>query len=70
MILIEYIWGCEMTKNPKWVVVYYHYKQPAPVLAEITELKHFREICENFPTDWGHLIEVETGKILDTYHSY
>ena len=28
------------------------------------------QICESFTTDWGHLIEVETGKILDTYHSY
>jgi hypothetical protein len=59
-----------MTENPKWVAVYYYYKQPAPIMDEIKELKHFREICEHFPTDWGYLIEVETGKILDTYHSY
>ena len=57
-----------MTENPKWVAVFYHYRQPAPILTEIKELEHFRQICEHFPTDWAHLIEVETGKILDTYN--
>lgn len=57
-----------MTENPKWVAVFYHYRQLAPILIEIKELEHFRQICEHFPTDWGHLIEVETGKILDTYN--
>ena len=41
---------------------------PLPTKKPIKELEHFRQICEHFPTDWGHLIEVETGKILDTYN--
>jgi hypothetical protein len=56
-----------MTENPKWVAVFYYYRQPAPILTEIHKLEHFRNLCKEFPTDWAHLIEVETGKILDTY---
>lgn len=56
-----------MTENPKWVAIFHSYKQLAPILTEIIELKNFREICENFPTDWAHLVEVESGEILDTY---
>lgn len=56
-----------MIENPKWVAALHSKKQLAPILTEIKELEHFRQICEHFSTDWGHLIEVETGKILDTY---
>ena len=56
-----------MTENPKWVAIFHSYKQLAPILTEIIELKNFREICEHFSPDWGHLVEVETGEILDTY---
>ena len=56
-----------MTENPKLVAVFYSSKQPAPILTEITEQKHFIEICEHFSTDWGHLMNVETGEILETY---
>lgn len=56
-----------MTENPKWVAIFHSYKQLAPILTEICKLENFRRICENYPTDWGHLVEVETGEILDTY---
>lgn len=57
-----------MTENPKLVAVFYTTRQPAPILTEIVEEKHFAEICEHFPTDWGILIDVQTGEILDTYN--
>ena len=57
-----------MTENPKLVAVFHSSKQPAPILTEIKEQKHFMEICEHFPTDWGHLMNVETGEILETYN--
>ena len=56
-----------MTENPKWVAIFYSKNYPSPTLIEICKLEKFREICENFPTDWAHLVEVETGEILDTY---
>lgn len=53
----------------KFVGIFHSHRQLAPISTEIHEKEHFSQICVHFRTDWAHLIDVETGKVLESYYS-
>lgn len=55
-----------MTRN--FFAIFHHHSQNLPIVMEISTEEKFFECCNSLPTDWAHLIEVETGKILNTYN--
>jgi hypothetical protein len=50
------------------VAIYYHSSNYLPISCIVPSKEKMIEVCENqFPTDWAHLINQETGEILHTW---
>ena len=49
------------------VAIFYHYRNPKPIVMEVSSTEKFLDCCTQFPTDWAHLINKEKGEILHTY---
>ena len=47
--------------------IYYHHGLPVPTLCGVASKDKFIECCELIPTDWAHLMNMETGEILHTW---
>ena len=53
--------------NPTYTAIFYHSSQNAPISQSISEQHKFTELCEYFPTDWAHLIDLQTGEIVSSW---
>ena len=53
--------------NRKLTAIFYHSSLNGPILQSISKQHKFAELCELFPTDWAHLIDLQTGEIVESY---
>jgi hypothetical protein len=49
------------------VAIYYHHGLPLPTVCDVGSKSKFIECCELIPTDWAHLMNKESGEILQTW---
>jgi hypothetical protein len=57
--------------NPMTLVAIFHSKRdPLPVVMEVPTYGKFIDCCGTFATDWGHLMNKESGEILQTWRNY
>ena len=52
--------------NKNFTAVFYHSSLNEPIVQNLKEC-NFLELCKMFPTDWAHLIDLQTGEIVESY---
>ena len=53
--------------NRKLIAIFYHNSLNQPISQIISEQYKFMELCECFPTDWAHLIDAQTGEVVESF---
>jgi hypothetical protein len=53
----------------KLVAIFYHRSQNLPIVMEVSSTEKFRDLCEEYSTDWAYLMNKETGEITYTYRN-
>ena len=53
--------------NRNLFAIFYHNALNEPITQSISEQHKFAELCECFPTDWAHLMDAQTGEIVESY---
>jgi hypothetical protein len=51
------------------VAIYHHHSNHLPIVCNIPSKEKFISVCEELPTDWAHLVNIETGEILHTWEN-
>ena len=52
------------------VAIFYSHYNHLPVVMEVKTYGKFIDCCGTFATDWGHLMNKESGEILQTWRNY
>lgn len=53
--------------NKNFTVVFYHSSLNEPITQILSEQHKFMELCQCFPTDWAHLMDTQTGEIVESF---
>ena len=53
--------------NRKLTAIFYHSSLNEPITQSISEQHKFTELCEHFPNDWAHLMDAQTGEIVESW---
>jgi hypothetical protein len=51
------------------VAIFHHHSYNLPIVIEVSSTEKFIDCCETLSTDWAHLINQETGEILQTWRN-
>jgi hypothetical protein len=49
------------------VAIFHSKRDPLPIVIEVSTYGKFIDCCGTFATDWGHLMNKESGEILQTW---
>jgi hypothetical protein len=52
------------------VAIFHSKRDPLPEVMEVSTYGKFIDCCGTFATDWGHLMNKESGEILQTWRNY
>jgi len=52
--------------KPTYTAIFYHHSLE-PIVQNISKECKFVELCEMFPTDWAHLMDLRTGEIVSSW---
>ena len=53
--------------NPTYTATFYHHSLNGPISQNLYKESKFIELCEMFPTDWAHLMDLRTGEIISSW---